>query len=108
MLCFIPHSINLENSILRNSIGLLTIITLLNKTSIITLPDIIINSINTFITNTNTTAEKFLDGNITQNTCDNTCNNIPNVLLNNTNTNSQNSLEKIIIKSILNKFILEL
>ena len=112
MLCIKPYKINLENNILKNCIGMITIITLLRKTSFITLPDIIINAINTFINNTNTIAEKYLDGN---NNCVNTNPNpnpnsnciIENNELNKDNTinNTFDSVEKIIIKSVFEKFI---
>jgi hypothetical protein len=116
MLCIKPYKINLENDILKNSIGMITIITLLRKTSFITLPDIIINAINTFINNTNTIAEKYLDGNnncVNNNCVNNNCvNTNPNCIIENNELNKDiiinntfDSVEKIIIKSVFEKFI---
>jgi hypothetical protein len=89
---------------------MITIITLLRKTSFITLPDIIINAINTFINNTNIIAEKYLDGN--NNCVNNNCvNTNPNCIIENNELNKDNtintfdSVEKIIIKSVFEKFI---
>lgn len=111
MLFNYPHQIDLEHYLLKNSLGLISFITLLRKTSFISLPDSIIRSINSFISNTNTLAENFMDGVpvIDQNL--NTTRNIDfgeNVFGDNINQNldpNPNPLEKVILKSVFEKII---
>lgn len=100
--------IDLENSTLKNCIGMLTIITLLRKTSFIGLPDSIIKSINSFISNTNVVAENLMDGSNVNPNVNTNIDVIKEINLLSTNDlvkQQSNSIEKIIFKSILEKFI---
>lgn len=102
MLLNSPHQLDLENYILKNCIGMLSIITLLRKTSFIAMPDSIIKSINSFITNTNSLAENLMDG-VNPNKNQNIETNL--ILDQNQNQNQNQILTNTIIKNILTSFV---
>jgi hypothetical protein len=121
MLLKSPHEINLEDYQLRNGIGLIAIIAIMNKTtSFLSTPTSIIMAINALIKSTGIIANGFMDGTNIANICipDPVPIPVPVVpidlpavpvdLLAVPNPNQTSSIEKEIIKSILEKIISKL
>lgn len=97
------RSIDLNDNIIKNCIGMLSFITLVDKTGYILSPDIIIDSINNFISNTNIIAEAFMDGNNREDLNIKSNTNADTNGTTNINTNPNNSINRNLSGIELNK-----